>query len=310
MIPAAVVSGCGSEDEAVNPVCAYLPDPAIPRVDRGPMTPERALRKCEADDRTAQAYLAQGFEIAATTETYGGEIIDWMTAESVPGSDKPPPPPIAIDEVRLPPGVQLGRTELEMYPELQGPVDTVGVSRMTFSAYVSGETGASSLEEYLEKSAVQPGLPSVQNRLYAGYQLRAHSKANVAMVNAFTGPPIQQDTFSLMEMAVGCAGSNPSTTAQLIGMVASRDTINFKYDATDAQQLRLQVEFYTEGDDVADDKGGWHGKDAKFVANGFVERAGSFARPGMLMQGSVVGGPQYEHRFEIQLFNGDWCAGV
>src|SRR5262245_36236942 len=135
MIIAALVSGCGPEGESVNPVCSYLPEPAIPRVDRGLLTRERALRKCEADHRTAQSYLAQGFEIVATTETYGGEIIDWMAAESVPGSDKPPPPPIAIDEVRLPPGVQLGRSELEMYPELRGPVDTVGISRMTFSAY-------------------------------------------------------------------------------------------------------------------------------------------------------------------------------
>ena len=188
MSTAALASGCGPEDETVKPLCSYLPEPAIARVDRGPLTPEAALRKCEAERRAAQDYLANGYRLIATTQNYSGQIMDWMAAESVPGSDKQPPPPIDLSDLHLPPGVQLGKTEFERYPELQSPVvDTVGIPRQTYSEYVNGETGASSFEEYLLQKSAQQHQPPGRDRLYTGYALRAHAKGAVANVNAFSG---------------------------------------------------------------------------------------------------------------------------
>jgi hypothetical protein len=308
---AALVSACAPEVTTPAPLCAYLPEPAISRVDRGPLALEAALRKCEADKLVAERYRAQGYRIVATTQTYSGQIIDWMAAESVPGCEEPPPPPIDLDDLHLPPGVQLGKTELEVYPELQGPVGTVPVARTTFTAYVGGETEASSLEELLEQSEPQAGVPVGQDRLYTGYGLHMHSVGVVSHVNAFSGPPIEPETFSLTEMAVLCADKDDPTTGQLVGITASRDHVNFFYDDEYAQQLRLQVEFYTQGPNVTgpdeitgEGRGGWHG--AYKPSPGFVPKSTTTAFTGGLLQASVVGGPQYEHRFEIQLYQGNW----
>jgi hypothetical protein len=318
LIPAGLVLGCGLEDTAPAPLCSYLPEPAITRVDHAPLTLEAALRKCEVEHRAAQNFFAQGYEIVATTENYSGQVMDWISAESVPGSDKPPPPPINMDDVHLPPGVQLGKTEFERYPELQSPVvDTVGIPRQTFSEYVNGETGASSLEEYLLQKSATQRQPTGRDRLYTGYGLRAHAKGTVANVNAFSGSPIESDTMSLMEMAVMCDGADRDHTQELIGIAASRDMANFAYEPFDGAQLRLQVEFYTQGPkvtgtdpDTGEGRGGWNGAGLGNANPGFVWKKDSVAHTGDILQASVVGGPQYEHRFEIQLFQGDWWLAL
>src|SRR5262245_53430462 len=141
---AALLAGCGPEVTAPAPLCAYLPQPAYAMTDRRPATQEAALRQCEVDHYVAQRYLALGYEIVATTELPSGDIMDWISAESVPGSDQPPPPPITLDDYHPRPGAQLGKTELQMYPELRGPVGTIGFHRPTFPAYVNDETEATS----------------------------------------------------------------------------------------------------------------------------------------------------------------------
>jgi hypothetical protein len=240
--------------------------------------------------------------------------LDWIAGDSVPGSDKPPPPPIDMDNLHLPPGVQLGKTELAMYPELQGPTDAIAIPRMMFSRYVDGETGASSLDELLEQSELQSGLPGGKKRLYTGYTLHVHSKTNVSNVNAFSGPAIEEGTFSLMEMAVGCHDKDdPDGTLQLVGMAASRDNHNFYY-YQDSWELRLQVEFLTAGvapENVGGGKGGWSGSAFGGGNPGFVVKSPTtVAYPGANMQASTVDGKQYEHHFEIQLYNGDWWLAL
>src|SRR5262245_30642746 len=117
MIPAALLAGCGPEVTEPAPLCSYLPQPAYAMTDRRPLTQEAALRQCEVDRYVAQRYAALGYEVVATTELPSGDIMDWMSAESVPGSDQPPPPPITLDDYHPRPRAQLGKTELQMYPE-------------------------------------------------------------------------------------------------------------------------------------------------------------------------------------------------
>jgi hypothetical protein len=224
VILAALVSGCGPEDIAPAPLCSYLPEPAapptVPKPDRAPLTLEAALRNCEGEKYVAEDYEKKGYRVVASTETPGGQIIDWMAAESVPGSNEPTPP--TLEDHEPPPGMERGKTELEMYPELRGPKGTVGISRMTFPAYVSGETGASSLEEYLlQKSAEEPGRTDGLDRLYAGYKFRNISLGVGGTVNTYAASEIEDQTFSVMEMAVACV--NPySGKEEVIGIAASR----------------------------------------------------------------------------------------
>jgi hypothetical protein len=224
-----------------------------------------------------------------------------------------------MDNLHLPPGVQLGKTELAIYSELQGPVDAIAIPRMMFSTYVHGETGAGSLEEFLEQSEPQPGLPGGQKRLYAGYALPMFSMGTASNVNAFAGPLIEEGTLSLMEMAVGCMWKGDENTLQLVGMAASRDNHNFWY-YDDSWRLRLQVEFLTEGphktgvdenDNLGLNRGGWHGSRFDEGKPGFVVKSPTtVAYPGAPMLASTVDGEQWEHHFEIQLYNGDWWLAL
>jgi hypothetical protein len=253
--------------------------------------------------------LANGYRLVATTQNYSGQILDWIAGDSVPGSDEPPPPPIDLSDLHLPPGVQLGKTELEMYPELQGPTDAIAIPRMMFSTYVNADTGAGSLEEFLEQSEPQSGLPGGKDRLYTGYKLHMFSMASVAMVNAFEGPLIDDKTFSLMEMAVGCMWKDDPSTLQLVGMAASRDNHNFTY-WDDSWRLRLQVEYYTQGPETTGSVGGWYGSALVNNLDFVVKSPTTVAYPGAYLKASTVDGAQWEHRFEIHLYNGNWWLAL
>jgi hypothetical protein len=301
MIPAALLSGCGPEVSAPAPLCSYLPQPAVPMTDQRPLAQEAALRKCEIEHYVAQRYLALGYDVVATTELPSGDIMDWISAESVPGSDQPPPPPISPDEYHPRPGAQLGKTELQMYPELRGPVGTIGFHRPTFPAYVNGETDESSLEEILQRPE-QPGeVPEGTDRMYAGYRLQRYNHGATTVVNAFGGV-IDAYAFSLLEMAVWCDGPDPATTREQIGIAASRDNINF-YHSDSA--TRVQVEYVAAGDDKS--QSGWHG--AKALKSAFIPIPDSSAHPGDRIPESIIGGTQFEQLFKIVLWEGNWWVG-
>jgi hypothetical protein len=244
-----------------------------------------------------QRYLARryrDYRIVETTQTYIGDIIDWLDPATVPGSQVEPPPRPPPEELRPPPGAELQRTELDLYPELRGPEGTIPVTRPSFASYVRGETDATSVEDFLRHQ--QPGQPSGQNRLYAGLIKPQANKGVVSWVNDF-GDIIDPGTFSIIETATVCQGSNPDTTMELVGAATSRDWKNFG-----DWVLRLQIEFLTMGTQTGPNKGGW---DGKFV--GFQAAADRPYGPGIaLFPVSIVGGTQYTSRFEILLFNGNW----
>jgi hypothetical protein len=103
---------------------------------------------------------------------------------------------------------------------------------------------------------------------------------------------------TLLEMAVVNSGPNPSTTHEQVGIALSRDKHNFGYSDS---LVRVQVEFISRGDDVGDDKGGWHG-----VVTGFVALAGCPYPAGTVIVPSTIGGIQHDYKLGIQLSGGNW----
>jgi len=71
------------------------------------------------------------------------------------------------EDLTPPPGAELARTELELYPELRGPNGTTPIHRPDYTNYVMGLTGAGSIQDYIESYQVQ-GKPMGAHRLYAG----------------------------------------------------------------------------------------------------------------------------------------------
>lgn len=79
-----------------------------------------------------------------------GDTIDRIDSSSVPGAQaQPPPPPLSPQELQPAPGAQPGKTELDIYSELRGPPGTFPAVRPTFAPYISGDTGATSVDDFV-----------------------------------------------------------------------------------------------------------------------------------------------------------------
>jgi hypothetical protein len=93
-----------------------LPKPTIWRVDPTELTAEQQQR----DDEVDQFLLKEQFRdyvIVEVTQGYSGDIIYWVDSNSMPGPYLTPPPPTWTQEdLTPPPGAELARTELELYP--------------------------------------------------------------------------------------------------------------------------------------------------------------------------------------------------
>ncbi len=304
LLAASFLPGCGTavengeETPEATTHSASLPEPAIRRVEPPALDVEQRRRQAEVDQYLAQRYDDLGWRIVETTQTYIGDIIDWLDQASVPGSDAEPPPRPSPEELRPPPGTELQVTELDLYPELRGPEGTIPMTRPRFASYVRGETTAVSINDFLRNHVVQ-GQPAGQNRLYGGIRKVASNNGLSSWVSEFSGI-IEAGTFSLLEMATLCPGTNPSTTLEQIGIAASRDSVNFGDSI-----VRLQVEFLTAGDLVGPQKGGWDG-----IFAGFVPAAGRPYGPGVAIPASEIFGSQQESRFNIQRdSSGNWWVG-
>ena len=291
-------SGWGASTSPAPP----LPEPAVWHVDLPVLTPDQQARKEEVDQYLAQRYFAQGWQIVETYQTYLGDIIDWLDPASVEGSQEEPPPHPSPDDLTPAEGTALAWTEVDLFPELRVE-GAIPVVRPSFAFYVSGLTGATSLEEFLAKYVV-PGMPTGPNRLYAGKGSLTPNLGAMAWINAFAGF-IEPGTMSLLEMNVHC--NKDGVPWEQVGIAASRDwTTNAILSKNFGDWLlRLQVEFLTAGEgNLGHQKGGWVGQ-----YNGFVPVPGPYA-PGYIILGtSIVGGPQVEALYQIQLWKGNWWVG-
>jgi len=296
LFAALLFTGCMQDDDAVvgaDPADdlgaeELLPPPKVWNAKRAVLDAEQARRQGEVD-RYVRDQLYRGYEIVETTQTYSGDLVDWVDARTVPGSEIEPPPPLDPADLAMPPGLELQRTELDEHPELRGPAGTIPFVRPSFPRYVEA-TAAASLEEYLaDEQTAQKALFGL--RRYAGYL----TGNGIIGLDAFVNQNINQieaGTFSLLELAASCQGASPDTTRELVGMTVSKDMANFN-DATQ----RLRVEFLTAGSLSGNYVGGWDG-----LYLGLIAAAGRPYGPNI----ALTVGPQYESRFHIQNYGGNW----
>ncbi|UQA59495.1 neprosin family prolyl endopeptidase [Polyangium aurulentum] len=299
----ALLPGCGLLGAALggNEAPERLPPPKEQRKDPPVLTAEQQSRQDEVDAYLAERYRALGWQIVETTQlAESGDIIDWLDPTSVPGADAPPPPNPDPAELEPPPGADVGVTELEVDSGAWGPAGTIPEWRPTFSGYVLGETGATSVEDWIENHQVL-GQPDGQHRLYAGLGVQTPVIMASSRVNQWGGA-VELGTVSLLEMAVKCLGSNPEETEELVGVAASRDEHNFRGEGPG---LRLRIEFMSAGPkNAGDEEGGWHGQ-----VTGFVPVIGRPFGPGAVLFESTLGGQQIDSQFQILLHEGDWWIG-
>lgn len=284
-----------------------LPDPDNWIAEPAPLDNAQQARQAEVDAYLADLY--QDYRIVVTKQGYSGDIYDWIDSSSMPAVELPalPLPPV---DLALPNGVQLPPGELNEFPELLGPVGSTPMIRPDFSAYVMGETGAVSLQDYLDRHQVL-GFPGGPDRLYAGLDLMEPSQGVSAIFNHYVGE-VEDKAFSLVEMAVVCPAVGPAQ--ELIGMIISVDRVNFDRNLKQGEvaKPRLHVEYAREIDGEL--RGIYDGRGKGFVPLriDLNEWDVNIAFPRRTVLGGVakvseVDGMQYEHRMDLlRSPSGDW----
>lgn len=266
--------------------------------DAPPLTDAQRTRKDEVDRYVAQV-VYKGATVTQSLETAEGEVVDGLDRSTLPALPYPLPAlPYLPAEVSLPPGVTFGLSGVQQNPALADLVaQTAGFHRPNFQPYITGETDATSIEDYLDRYEV--GGEPEGNKLYAGLISRVANRGVSGYVNQFK-PEVAKKSLSIMELVVGCPADNPT---EMVGVVISVDRVNLGgrnqqgvYDGLP----RLHVEFanvqkgkmtYT-----------WDEIHGHFVAN--TVRS---AWPGQVVPVSVLGGAQVEHLLTIfQSPTGDW----
>jgi hypothetical protein len=299
-----------------DPDVLRLPDPVwvCPR----PVLNEiEQPKQDEADEALYNRYAALNWTVVQSKQTPLCAIVDCIDNNGFPADAwaEPPPPPTP-EEMLLAPGVDLMLTEIEVHTDLQCPPGSTAVDRPSHSAYVFRDTGAASLQDWLdnypEVVGAPPQAPPV-HRLYAGVKTTVENGGANTWINTFNGGELEPETMSLLEMAVTCTHPDPQysdTLWQQVGIAAVRDAANVDDRGnTGDGALRLQVEFLTAGVATGEGKGGWHGRQS---TRDFTPRADSPYPAGATFdpsRTSTVGGPQFESFFQIKLRDGRWWLG-
>jgi len=297
--------GGGTGAGEPTPSASVLPGPDNAQGDPWSLTPEQQARKEEVERYIVENHY-KGYKILRTVQDPHGSIIDWIAPETMAQLPyEPPLLPWNVDQIVLPDGVELAQSELAKYTEIFGPPGSTPIHRPMYWRYVLGETGATSVQDYLDnyQDAGQAAPETPANRLYAGLLFDdAKNRGVTGLMNQFA-PRVEKDSFSLMEFAVVCQGApGESIEEELIGIVLSVDKRNFAYEKPeDSDLVRLHVESYQRVNGVQ--TGGWDQ-----AAPGFVLNSGNTQYP---LNGEVTvskpGGKPVEHWPNIvQALNGDF----
>ena len=139
-------SGTGGSGGESSATCLREPDVGgtSPRA----LSLDEQAKAAEVCQYLTDRYQEEGWNILFTAQMPSGDIYDWLDSASVAGSQEEPPPPMS--ELTLPPGFGLVQSELDLNPLLRGPPDTLPMVRPNFSLYISGSTGATSIEDFLD----------------------------------------------------------------------------------------------------------------------------------------------------------------
>lgn len=285
-----------------------LPDPDTWVSEPPALDNTQQARQAEVDAHLAELY--KGRPILDTKQGYSGDIVDWIDSSALPLPEEIPIPPFPLEALAMQAGIELPLSELDRFPELLGPPGTTPRLRPDFLDYVLGNTSASSLRDYLDHHQVF-GMPAGQDRLYAGIDYVGPNQGVAAIINHFGGE-VEEDTFSLVEMAVACPAEGP--VEELIGIVLSIDRKNFKNSLDPQQELRprIHVEYaYTDNGKL---KGVWDMREAGFEPNrlDFQGWPSQIPIPARTVLGgeitlSAINGAQYEHAMGIfRIPSGSW----
>lgn len=243
-----------------------------------------------------------------TTQGFSGDLYDWIDPSSLPLVPyELPELPWPAEDLVLPPGVEPAVNELGQFPELLGPAGTTPLIRPDFSGYVLGDTGATSLQDYLDNHQVF-GMPAGQDRLYAGFDLLQQNKGISATVNHFGGE-VENETFSLVELSVACPATGE--VQELIGVAISIDRWNFEYEV-EPLTPRLHVEYARMVNGQL--QGAWNMQtrafrpyDVELVVSSNDVKLDARVPVGGTVKTSVPGGEQHEYRMDLfQVPTGDW----
>jgi hypothetical protein len=183
-----------------------LPRPNEPHGDEPALDEAQQARQKEVDRYVAEV-IYKGAKITQTLQLPSGDIVDGLDRATLPAmADTLPSLP---EEFVLPPGVELGQTELDQVPELLDLVATAApFQRPTFWPYILGETDATSIEDYLDRYQVS-GAPAAVERLYAGLWSKEPNRGISGYMNQFR-PEVAPGSFSLIEFAVRTQVRNPA----------------------------------------------------------------------------------------------------
>lgn len=272
------------------------------------LTPEQEARQAEVDGHIKTLYNA--YNIAATKQGPSGDIFDWVDSNAFELPYDLPVIPFPAADLILPEGIEPPQSELDLFPELLGPEGTTPLLRPDFSAYVMGNTGAVSLQDYLDNHQVF-GVPTGIDRLYTGVDLPQASHGIMGIINHYKGE-VEEGTFSVVEMSVACPAEG--MVEEAIGVVFSIDRVNFSgsLDNEQAQRPRIHIETLRQVNGQL--KGIWDMREPGFVPLRLDLRANypAIPIPGRTVLGgeiklSDVGGAQVEqvvHLFQVP--SGDW----
>jgi len=297
----------GGSDE--NPPVLPAPKPPGggtpgPGGDGPVLDPTQQTKKDEADHYIAEV-IYQGGTILESIQLPSGDVIDFIDRSTLPAlpPDGLPPLPFADADLTLPPGVELGQSELEKIPELLAlAAKATPFLRPTFWPYILGETDATSIEDYLNRYQVG-GQPTGSEHLYAGLMVQAPNRGISGFMNQFR-PEVEPGSFSLIEFAVSCPAVGPAQ--EMVGVVISVDKVNpfgKKGQALTDGEPRMHVEYARVDPTNGQVRYKWDGTDGEFKPNFFRTRH----QPGETVPVSVLGGTQVEHLAAIfQTPTGDW----
>lgn len=268
----------------------------------GPSASELQEQRRKEVDRYIAEVVYQGAAVIYSVTLPSGDTLDFLDRNTLtPLPYALPALPAGADELGLPPGMELGVSELEQDAELLALAATATpFHRPSFWSYIMGEApDAASVEDYLARYQVG-GEPYNVNRLYAGLVSTQPNRGVSGYMSQYR-PQVDPDSFSLIELAVACPAEG--AVEEMIGIVISVDRIN-RFGPTNEVLTdtfaRMHIEYARPAN--GPNPHVWDGMDGTFVANPF-----RIHQPGEIVPVSILNQTSVEHLMAIfQSPAGDW----
>jgi hypothetical protein len=276
---------------------------------------ERQDRNTRSNEHVIRSYFerrADRMQIAATTTTRSGQVLDWVPLESqVPKGVAIAEPPSGRVRIELPKGERVDRLvtfELEQEGADLGPEGTVPVlrkdlDRISFDQNLGQLLGKypNAGRMYLLDGQLREPLSSVDGpHRYASTAQQILAFGGEGVLSAFDPYAENSDDFSLMQIA--CTNSD---TGRLQTVEAGWQQRKDSY----GDWMPHLFTFYTTNGhtEIGDNLGGYNQD-----VDGWVQHDGQIHPGALISPNSVRGGDQYAFQIKYQLFQDNWwfmCNG-